>query len=324
VTARSVSSPSSSISAALAALRGWSHRRTGSAARVVTCPSSSTDSTLRSAARRERRSRHLRRLRTMTACVADRVSMLKPFAASRSRYAVRAARRSTGATCRAPVSSAASPSSRADSRRTPRRSPPHGVAACASPSSAPTQQALPPRRLAVGGCLCKACADAARQLVLPCARSRVEIRSLGGALGRAHRSPLDLRRSAAWDGTQDEGARLAWAKRSRRAVAHNVARIYCRPRARCTASLIPVTAGGAVANVGATAGILPALGVGKDVAIDFSLASGLLRSHDDTPPFCARNRLLLRLPGLPLLLQRLLSGLLLHVLLCVLVLGRHP
>jgi hypothetical protein len=37
-----------------------------------------------------------------------------------------------------------------------------------------------------------------------------------------------------------------------------------------------VTAGGAVASVGATAAILLALGVGKDVAINFSLASGLL------------------------------------------------
>lgn len=31
-----------------------------------------------------------------------------------------------------------------------------------------------------------------------------------------------------------------------------------------------------MANVGATAGVLLALGVGKDVAINFSLASGLL------------------------------------------------
>lgn len=42
------------------------------------------------------------------------------------------------------------------------------------------------------------------------------------------------------------------------------------------AGVIPITAGGAVASVGATAGILLALGVGKDVAINFSLASGLL------------------------------------------------
>jgi uncharacterized membrane protein YbhN (UPF0104 family) len=42
------------------------------------------------------------------------------------------------------------------------------------------------------------------------------------------------------------------------------------------AGVIPVTAGGVVAGVGATAGILLALGVGKDVAINFSLASGLL------------------------------------------------
>jgi hypothetical protein len=42
------------------------------------------------------------------------------------------------------------------------------------------------------------------------------------------------------------------------------------------AGVIPITAGGAVANVGATAGILLALGAGKDIAINFSLASRLL------------------------------------------------
>jgi hypothetical protein len=42
------------------------------------------------------------------------------------------------------------------------------------------------------------------------------------------------------------------------------------------AGIIPITAGGAVANAGATAGILLALGVGKETAINFSLASGLL------------------------------------------------
>jgi Lysylphosphatidylglycerol synthase TM region len=42
------------------------------------------------------------------------------------------------------------------------------------------------------------------------------------------------------------------------------------------AGVIPITAGGAIANVGATAAILLALGVGKNVAINFSLASALL------------------------------------------------
>jgi Lysylphosphatidylglycerol synthase TM region len=42
------------------------------------------------------------------------------------------------------------------------------------------------------------------------------------------------------------------------------------------AGVVPITAGGAIANVGATAGILFALGAGKDVAVNFSLASGLL------------------------------------------------
>ena len=40
--------------------------------------------------------------------------------------------------------------------------------------------------------------------------------------------------------------------------------------------MIPLTSGGAVANVSATAAVLLALGVGRDVAINFSLASGLL------------------------------------------------
>jgi hypothetical protein len=42
------------------------------------------------------------------------------------------------------------------------------------------------------------------------------------------------------------------------------------------AAVIPITSGGAVANAGAAAAILLALGVGKDIAINFSLASGLL------------------------------------------------
>ncbi|HEX5247027.1 MAG TPA: lysylphosphatidylglycerol synthase domain-containing protein [Gaiellaceae bacterium] len=42
------------------------------------------------------------------------------------------------------------------------------------------------------------------------------------------------------------------------------------------AGVIPITAGGAAVNAGATAGVLFALGVGKDIAINFSLASALL------------------------------------------------
>jgi hypothetical protein len=43
-----------------------------------------------------------------------------------------------------------------------------------------------------------------------------------------------------------------------------------------SAAVIPVTAGGAVAGMGATAAILLALGASKDVAINFSLASATL------------------------------------------------
>jgi hypothetical protein len=42
------------------------------------------------------------------------------------------------------------------------------------------------------------------------------------------------------------------------------------------AGVVPITSGGAVVNAGAAASILLALGVGKDIAINFSLASGLL------------------------------------------------
>jgi hypothetical protein len=42
------------------------------------------------------------------------------------------------------------------------------------------------------------------------------------------------------------------------------------------AGVIPITSGGAVVNAGASAAILLALGVGKDIAINFSLASALL------------------------------------------------
>ena len=41
-------------------------------------------------------------------------------------------------------------------------------------------------------------------------------------------------------------------------------------------SILPITAGGAVAGMGATAGVLLALGVSKGAAVNFALASGLL------------------------------------------------
>jgi hypothetical protein len=42
------------------------------------------------------------------------------------------------------------------------------------------------------------------------------------------------------------------------------------------AGVLPITSGGAVVNAGAAATILLVLGVGKEIAINFSLASGLL------------------------------------------------
>jgi Lysylphosphatidylglycerol synthase TM region len=41
-------------------------------------------------------------------------------------------------------------------------------------------------------------------------------------------------------------------------------------------AILPITAGGAIAGMGTTAGVLFALGVSKNVALNFSLASGLL------------------------------------------------
>ena len=42
------------------------------------------------------------------------------------------------------------------------------------------------------------------------------------------------------------------------------------------ASILPITAGGAIVSIGATSGVLLALGVPKDAAVNFSLASGML------------------------------------------------
>jgi hypothetical protein len=42
------------------------------------------------------------------------------------------------------------------------------------------------------------------------------------------------------------------------------------------ASILPITAGGAIVSVGATSGVLLALGVTQNAAINFSLASGML------------------------------------------------
>jgi hypothetical protein len=41
-------------------------------------------------------------------------------------------------------------------------------------------------------------------------------------------------------------------------------------------SILPIAVGGAVAGMGTTAGVLLALGVSKGVAVNFSLASGLM------------------------------------------------
>jgi hypothetical protein len=41
-------------------------------------------------------------------------------------------------------------------------------------------------------------------------------------------------------------------------------------------SIVPITAGGAIVSIGATSGVLLALGVPARAAINFSLASGLL------------------------------------------------
>ena len=48
------------------------------------------------------------------------------------------------------------------------------------------------------------------------------------------------------------------------------------------AGVVPITAGGLVVTVGATAAILLALGVSKDIAINFSVASGLLVTSSAT------------------------------------------
>jgi hypothetical protein len=95
-----------------------------------------------------------------------------------------------------------------------------------SPFLAPSQHALPPRRFVVGGRRCKA---GPTLLVSLSWRSLALVSSSGvstvlsGVL-IAHHSICG--ETAAWDGTQDVGARLAWARRSRRAVTHNLACAY--------------------------------------------------------------------------------------------------
>ena len=42
------------------------------------------------------------------------------------------------------------------------------------------------------------------------------------------------------------------------------------------ASILPITAGGAIVSIGATSGVLLGLGVTQKAAINFSLASGML------------------------------------------------
>ena len=41
-------------------------------------------------------------------------------------------------------------------------------------------------------------------------------------------------------------------------------------------SILPITAGGAIVNIGATSAVLLGLGVSRSAAINFSLASGML------------------------------------------------
>jgi hypothetical protein len=100
-------------------------------------------------------------------------------------------------------------------------------------------------------------------------RSRRAAHVAGRAQGRDRRLVLPLRLLV--------GPRL----RKRRAPERDRALVLAadgvdRDRPGRSGRNIPITSGGAVVNAGAAAAILLALGVAKDVAIDFSLASGLL------------------------------------------------
>ena len=128
------------------------------------------------------------------------------------------------------------------------------------------------------GC-CALLVASARLVRLPLLRRSARLRSVSDHVS-AHRTPGG-RRDAIVSGlylftcwtTRATGSALLLTALG---FAFSPSTALCVLCLSAAAGVVPITAGGAVANVGATAGILLALGVGKDVAINFSLASGLL------------------------------------------------
>jgi hypothetical protein len=133
--------------------------------------------------------------------------------------------------------------------------------------------------VAFGICCCALLLASTRLVQLPLLRRSRRLRNVSVHVS-AHRTSRG-RRSAALAGMYLFGC---WTTRavgsalllSALGLAFSPTTALCVLCLSAAAGVIPITAGGAVANVGATGGILLALGVGKTVAINFSLASGLL------------------------------------------------
>jgi len=133
--------------------------------------------------------------------------------------------------------------------------------------------------VAFGFACCALLLASARVVRLPLLRRSRRLSRVSAHVS-AHRTPRDRRNALAaglylftcWTTRAVGSALLLMAL----GFAFSPSTTLCVLCLSAAAGVVPITAGGAAANVGATAGILIALGVGKDVAINFSLASGLL------------------------------------------------
>jgi len=130
-----------------------------------------------------------------------------------------------------------------------------------------------------GVCCCALLAASARLVRLPLLRRSRRLHTLSEHVS-AHRTRSGRRNAAVAGGyllacwtTRAAGSTLLL---SALGFAFSPTTALCVLCLSAAAAVIPLTSGGAVANVSATAAVLLALGVGRDVAINFSLASGLL------------------------------------------------
>jgi hypothetical protein len=153
---------------------------------------------------------------------------------------------------------------------------PLSISACATSSADLRGPLLVVVAFGVGCCVLLA---SARLVRLPLLRRSRHLRTVAAHVS-AHRTTHG-RRSAAIAGLYLPSCWTARAVGSTRLLSALGLRFLpttalCVLCLSAAAGVVPITAGGLVASVGATAAILLTLGVGTDIAINFSLASGLL------------------------------------------------